>query len=225
MKTRILIASLLLTGILWARNKATERVDRAARVLSEIMGIKDKSIPQELLSKAHCVGVIPGMKRAGFGLGGKYGIGVMSCRGKGGKGWTGPSTVRVEGGSIGLQIGATSSDIVLLLMNERGKEKLISSKFTLGGDASVAAGPVGRTAQAQTDVQMRAEILAYSRSRGLFAGVSLEGATLRPDHKANMKIYGRDISPKQILMAEIPAPESSQRFVNTLNKYSSREHQ
>ena len=225
MKTRILIASLLLTGILWARNKATERVDRAARVLSEIMGIKDKSIPQELLSKAHCVGVIPGLKRAGFGLGGKYGVGVMACRGKGGKGWTGPSTVRVEGGSIGLQIGGTSSDIVLLMMNERGKEKLISSKFTLGGDASVAAGPVGRTAQAQTDVQMRAEILAYSRSRGLFAGVSVEGATLRPDHKANMKIYGRDISPKQILMAEIPAPESSQRFVNTLNKYSSSEHQ
>ena len=225
MKTRILIASLLLTGILWARNKATERVDRAARVLSEIMGIKDKSIPQELLSKAHCVGVIPGLKRAGFGLGGKYGVGVMACRGKGGKGWTGPSTVRVEGGSIGLQIGGTSSDIVLLMMNERGKEKLISSKFTLGGDASVAAGPVGRTAQAQTDLQMRAEILAYSRSRGLFAGVSVEGATLRPDHKANMKIYGRDISPKQILLGEIPAPESSQRFVNTLNKYSSREHQ
>jgi len=225
MKTRILVVSLLVTGILWAGNKATERVDRAARVLGEIMEIKDKSIPRELLSKAHCVGVIPGLKRVGFGFGGKYGIGVMSCRGEGGKGWTGPSTVRVEGGSFGLQIGGSSSDVVLLMMNERGKKKLIQSKFTLGGDASVAAGPVGRTAQAQTDAQMRAEILAYSRSRGLFAGVSVEGATLRPDHNANMKIYGRDISPRKILMGEISAPESSQRLIGMLNKYSSSEHE
>ena len=224
MKTRILVSCLLATGILWADNKATQRVDRAARVLGEIMEIKDKSIPRELLSKAHCVGVIPGLKRAGFGFGGKYGVGVMSCRGKDGKGWSGPSTVRVEGGSFGLQIGGSSSDVVLLMMNERGKKKLIQSKFTLGGDASVAAGPVGRTAQAQTDAQMRAEILAYSRSRGIFAGVSVEGATLRPDHDANRKIYGRDILPRQILMAEIPAPASSQRFISTLNKYSGSEH-
>ena len=224
MKTRILVSCLLGTGILWADNKATQRVDRAARVLGEIMEIKDKSIPRELLGKAHCVGVIPGLKRAGFGFGAKYGIGVMSCRGKNGKGWSGPSTVRVEGGSFGLQIGGSSSDVVLLMMNERGKKKLIQSKFTLGGDASVAAGPVGRTAQAQTDVRMRAEILAYSRSRGIFAGVSVEGATLRPDHDANRKIYGRDILPRQILMAEIPAPASSQRFISTLNKYSGSEH-
>ena len=224
MKTRILISCLLVTGILWANNKATQRVDRAARVLSEIMEIKEKSIPRELLSKAHCVGVIPGLKRAGFGFGGKYGIGVMSCRGKDGKGWSGPSTVRVEGGSFGLQIGGSSSDVVLLMMNERGKKKLIQSKFTLGGDASVAAGPVGRSAQAQTDAQMRAEILAYSRSRGIFAGVSVEGATLRPDHDANRKIYGRDISPRQILMAEVPAPVSCQRLIGTLTKYSGSEH-
>ena len=224
MKTRILVSCLFVTGILWAGNKATQRVDRAARVLGEIMEIKDKSIPRELLSKAHCVAVIPGLKRAGFGFGGKYGIGVMSCRGKDGKGWSGPSTVRVEGGSFGLQIGGSSSDVVLLMMNEGGKKKLIQSKFTLGGDASVAAGPVGRTAQAQTDAQMRAEILAYSRSRGIFAGVSIEGATLRPDHDANRKIYGRDISARQILMAEIPAPESCQRLIATLTKYSGSEH-
>ena len=224
MKTRILVSCLFVTGILWAGNKATQRVDRAARVLGEIMEIKDKSIPRELLSKAHCVAVIPGLKRAGFGFGGKYGIGVMSCRGKDGKGWSGPSTVRVEGGSFGLQIGGSSSDVVLLMMNEWGKKKLIQSKFTLGGDASVAAGPVGRTAQAQTDAQMRAEILAYSRSRGIFAGVSIEGATLRPDHDANRKIYGRDISARQILMAEIPAPESCQRLIATLTKYSGSEH-
>ena len=224
MKTRLLVACLLVTGILWASNKATRRVDRAARVLGEIMEIKDKSIPRELLAKAHCVAVIPGLKRIGFGFGGKYGIGVMSCRGKDGKGWSGPSTVRVEGGSFGLQIGGSSSDIVLLVMNERGKEKLIQSKFTLGADASVAAGPLGRTAQAQTDVQMRAEILAYSRSRGIFAGVSVEGATLRPDHDANRKIYGRDVLPRQILMAEIPAPASCQRFISMLTKYSGSEH-
>ena len=224
MKTRLLVACLLVTGILWAGNKATRRVDRAARVLGEIMEIKDKSIPRELLAKAHCVAVIPGLKRIGFGFGGKYGIGVMSCRGKDGKGWSGPSTVRVEGGSFGLQIGGSSSDIVLLVMNERGKEKLIQSKFTLGADASVAAGPLGRTAQAQTDVQMRAEILAYSRSRGIFAGVSVEGATLRPDHDANRKIYGRDVLPRQILMAEIPAPASCQRFISMLTKYSGSEH-
>ena len=224
MKTRILVSCLFVTGILWAGNKATQRVDRAARVLGEIMEIKDKSIPRELLSKAHCVAVIPGLKRASFGFGGKYGIGLMSCRGKDGKGWSGPSTVRVEGGSFGLQIGGSSSDVVLLMMNEGGKKKLIQSKFTLGGDASVAAGPVGRSAQAQTDAQMRAEILAYSRSRGIFAGVSIEGATLRPDHDANRKIYGRDISARQILMAEIPAPASCQRLIATLTKYSGSEH-
>lgn len=210
---------------LQAANKAVQRADRAARVLSEVMESKDKSIPQALLPKAHCVAIIPGMKKVGFGLGGKYGKGVISCRAKGGKGWTGPSTVKIEGGSIGLQIGGSSTDVVLLVMNERGKEKLLSSKFTLGADASVAGGPVGRTAQAQTDAQMHAEILSYSRSRGVFAGVSVEGATLRPDREADMRIYGHEVSPKQILFGEIPPPASTVRLTNTLNKYSSSEHQ
>ena len=209
---------------LQAANKAVKRADRAARVLSEAMEAKDRAIPQELLSKAHCVAIIPGMKKVGFGLGGKYGKGVLNCRGKDGRGWTGPSTVQVEGGSVGFQIGGSSTDIVLLILNERGKEKLLSSKFTLGADASVAGGPVGRTAQVQTDVQMRAEILSYSRSRGIFAGVSVEGATLRPDRQADRKIYGQEVSPRQILLGEIPPPPSTRKLTDTLNKYSSAEH-
>ena len=211
-------------AVLPAANKAVQRADRAARVLSEAMDTKDHVIPQDLLSRAHCVAIIPGMKKAGFGLGAKYGKGVITCRGKGGKGWTGPSTVKIEGGSIGLQIGGSSTDVVLLVMNERGKNKLLSSKFTLGADAAVAAGPVGRSAQAQTDAQMHAEILSYSRSRGVFAGISLEGATLRPDRDADTKIHGREVSPKQILMGEIPPPASTSRLTNMLNKYSSSEH-
>lgn len=209
---------------LLSANKAVKRAEHAARVLSEVMEAKDKAIPQELLSRSHCVAIIPGMKKVGFGFGGKYGRGVLNCRGKEGKGWTGPSAIRVEGGSFGFQIGGSSTDVVLLILNEHGKHKLLSSKFTLGADASVAGGPVGRTAQAQTDVQMRAEILSYSRSRGVFAGVSVEGATLRPDSQANMKIYGRKVSAKQVLLGEVPSPPSTEKLTTTLNKYSSSEH-
>lgn len=224
MTRRLVILLSIAVGILGAADEAVERIDRSARVLSEIMDTTDKAIPQELLTKAHCVAVIPGMKKAGFGFGGKYGKGVLVCRGKGRTGWTGPSTVRIEGGSFGLQIGGSSTDVVLLVMNERGKEKLIESKFTLGADAAVAAGPVGRTAQAQTDAQLHAEILSYSRSRGVFAGVSVQGATLRPADKDNRRIYGRDVSPRQILMGEVPAPASAGYLIETLNKYSASEH-
>ena len=225
MKVRVSILLILTVVSLAARkNKAVERCDKAARVLDEIMGARDGAIPQDLLGKAQCVAIIPGVKKAGLGFGGKYGKGVLNCRGKDNKGWTGPSTVRIEGGSFGLQIGGSSTDVVLLVMNERGAEKLIQSKFTLGADAAVAGGPVGRTATAQTDAQMHAEILSYSRSRGVFAGISLEGATLRPDHDANFKIYGRDVEPKQILSGEIPAPESTRNLLATLSKYSSTKH-
>ncbi len=225
MKVRVSILLILtVVGLAARKNKAVERCDNAARVLDEIMGARDGAIPQDLLGKAQCVAIIPGVKKAGLGFGGKYGKGVLNCRGKGNKGWTGPSTVRIEGGSFGLQIGASSTDVVLLVMNERGAEKLIQSKFTLGADAAVAGGPVGRTATAQTDAQMHAEILSYSRSRGVFAGVSLEGATLRPDHDANLKIYGKDVEPKRILSGEIPAPESTRNLLATLSKYSSTKH-
>jgi lipid-binding SYLF domain-containing protein len=214
----------LATALLSAAGEADKRLDAAAVVLQEIMGTSDKAIPQELLSKAHCAAIIPGVKKGGFIIGARFGKGAILCRGAAGKGWTGPSTVRIEGGSIGLQIGGSETDFVLLVMNEKGKDKLLASKFTLGGDAAVAGGPVGRSAQAQTDAQMRAEILSYSRSRGVFAGVSLEGATLRPDHDDNKEIYGQEVEPKRILNGEISPPASAQKLIDTLNKYSSAEH-
>jgi lipid-binding SYLF domain-containing protein len=219
-----LLVAFAAAGALKAASEAVERQDTAAQVLEEVMGTPEKGIPLDLISKAHCVAIVPGVKKAGLIFAGRYGKGVVSCRGKNRKGWTGPSTVRIEGGSVGLQIGGSSTDFVLLVMNERGAEKLIESKFTLGADASVAGGPVGRTAQAQTDAQMHAHILSYSRSRGAFAGISLDGSTLRPDDDDNREIYGKDVIPKQILGGEVSAPASSKRLIDTLTKYSSAEH-
>jgi len=223
--TTLLLALLLsLPGSLAAADKAIERMDNAAEVLDEIMASGDRSIPSDLLNKAHCVVIVPGLKKGGFIFSGKYGKGVFSCRGAEGKGWTAPATIRIEGGGFGLQIGGSSSDVILLVMNEKGKNKLVSSKFTVGADAAAAAGPVGRTAQAQTDAQMRAEILSYSRSRGVFAGVSLEGATLRPDNEDNKKIYGSEIAVRDVVNGDIPAPASAKLLLDTLTKYSSEEH-
>ena len=224
----LILAVLFASSAPAASGDAVERCLRASRMLDEIMSTADTALPQELLKKAHCVALIPGVKKIGFGFGGKYGKGVLSCRvadgrGEGSTGWSGPSTVRIEGGSFGLQIGASSTDVILLLMNESGLKKLLSSKFTLGADAGVAAGPVGRTAQAQTDAQMSAKILSYSRSRGLFAGVSLEGSTLRPDHDANEQIYGRKVSPLQIVTGQTPTPEIVAALPANLAKYSRME--
>lgn len=221
---RMLLVFFAAVGLLTAASEAVERCGKAAEVLDEVMGTPEQSIPSELLSKAHCVAIVPGMKKVGLGLGGKYGKGLLSCRAADKKGWSGPTTVRIEGGSIGFQIGGSSTDIVLLVMNESGKKKLLSSKATLGADASVAGGPVGRTAAAQTDLQMTAEILSYSRSRGLFAGVSLEGASLRPAHDDNKRIYGRDVTPKQILDGEVEPPAEVEVLARTLAKYSTHEH-
>ena len=204
-------------------NKAAQRVAEAARVVDEIMAAPDKGIPEELLSNAHCVAVIPSMKQGGFIFGARYGKGVMTCRNPQGSGWTGPSTVRLEGGSFGLQIGGSATDVVLLVMNERGSEKLMQSKFTLGADASVAAGPVGRMAQAETDALMHAKILAYSRSRGVFAGLTLNGATLRPDNDDNRDLYGRRVEHAAILQGSVATPASGEVLGATLNKYSTRE--
>jgi SH3 domain-containing YSC84-like protein 1 len=219
----VLLTAFAVSG-LCAENDAIERCLTAAQVLDEVMSIPDRGIPNEFINKAHCIAIVPSMKKAGFIVAGRYGVGVISCRGKAGKGWTAPSTVRIEGGSFGLQAGGSATDVVLLVMNERGKEKLLQSKFTLGADAAVAGGPVGRSAQAQTDAMMHAEILSYSRARGVFAGISLEGATLRPDHEADRKIYGREFTPQQILNGEIPPPAAVKPLVTTLSKYSSSEH-
>jgi lipid-binding SYLF domain-containing protein len=187
------------------------------------MGTPEKGIPRDLLSKAHCVVIVPDAKRAGFIVGGQYGVGVASCRQPSGSGWTGPSTIKIEGGSFGLQIGGGETDLVMLVMNETGANKLMKSEFTLGGEAAAMAGPVGRTATAETDAYLRAEILSYSRSRGLFAGVALKGSTLRSEDDSNEKIYGKKVKHEDILHGRVPAPATAQSLLSTLNKYSTVE--
>lgn len=210
------------TAALFGQSAAANRLEDAATVFSEIMDASDKAIPQELLDRAHCIVVVPGLKKGAFIFGAKYGRGFLSCRKKSGVGWTGPGAVRVEGGSFGFQIGGSETDVIMLVMNERGAQRLLSSKFTVGGDASVAAGPVGRTATAQTDAYMTAEILSWSRSRGVFAGVALNGATLRPDRDTNREMYGKDLDNKQIVTQELAPPKMAERLISLFNKYSSR---
>jgi lipid-binding SYLF domain-containing protein len=200
--------------------KVDDRLDASAETLHDLMRAADKGIPQDLVDKARCVVVVPGMKKAGFIFGAKYGRGFAVCRQHGGMGWTAPASMRVEGGSVGFQIGLSDTDIVLLVMNDGGMRHLLSDKFTLGGEATVAAGPVGRDAAAQTDAMMHAEMLSYSRSHGLFAGISLEGATLRPDGDSNRELYGRDVTNREILSGEIKTPMVAERFEHALNRDS-----
>jgi lipid-binding SYLF domain-containing protein len=222
MKYRILFFSALVASHAWAGPKAAERLNDAAAVFEQVMEIKERAIPQGLLDKSHCVIVVPGVLRAAFGFGGKYGRGYMACRKAGGLGWSAPAGVRIEGGSFGLQIGGSQTDVIMLVMNENGAEKLLKSKVTLGADAAAAAGPVGRSASAETDALMRAEILTWSRSRGLFAGISLQGATLRQDSRANEEVYGKVVSNAEIVHGKVTAPSSAARLLGLLNKYSSR---
>src|SRR5882724_9046792 len=190
----------LTAGLLSAHEESVAtRLKISSDVLTEIMNAPDSAIPQELLEKSQCIVIVPGLKKAAFIVGGKYGRGFISCRSNAGPGWSSPAGVKVEGGSFGFQIGGSETDAIMLVMNKRGAEKLLQSKFTLGGDASVAAGPVGRTASANTDAKMQAEILTYSRARGVFAGIALDGATLRPDHESNAELYGGKLTNRQIL--------------------------
>ena len=212
----------LSSGLLFAAEDAPKRLDAAADVMTEIMAAPDKGIPQDLLEKAECIVIVPGLKKGAFIIGAKYGKGFMSCRKASGVGWSAPASIRVEGGSFGFQIGGSETDVVLLVMNQGGVKKLLSSKFTVGGDASAAAGPVGRTSSAATDAQMHAEILTYSRARGLFAGVSLEGATLRPDDDWNKELYGSAKTNSDIVLGDTKAPASASRLLSIINKYSSR---
>src|SRR5450631_196785 len=198
--------------------KVDDRLDASAEALTDMMRAADKGIPQDLLDKAHCVVVVPGMKKAGFIFGAKYGRGFAVCRRAGGSGWSAPAAMRVEGGSVGFQIGASETDIVLLVMNDGGMKHLLSDKFTIGGEATAAAGPVGRDASAQTDVLMHAEMLSYSRSRGLFAGISLEGATLRQDEEANSGLYGRAATNREILTGDFKTPAAGAKFEHALRR-------
>jgi lipid-binding SYLF domain-containing protein len=213
-----LIASLATGVILGKGGEPDKRLQDAAAVVNEMMGMPDKGVPQSVLDKAQCIVVIPGLKKAAFIVGGQYGRGYASCR-KSGGGWGAPGSVKMEGGSFGLQLGGQSTDVILLVMDQRGMDKLLSDKFTIGADAAAAAGPVGRDAKADTDIQLHAQILSYARSRGAYAGLSLEGATLRPDNEENKKLYGREISNKDILTrGDVSAPESTRPFLHALNR-------
>ncbi len=203
------LIGLVMVAPLFAQHDVDEHyakwVRESGNTLREIMDAGDRGIPEDLMRRAQCVGVIPNLKRAGFIVGAKYGKGVLTCRLPDG-GWSAPSIVRIEGGSIGLQIGVGETDVVFAVMNRSGEEKLMRDKFTVGADASVMAGPVGRSSQAETDAMLHAEMLAWSRSRGLFGGISLEGATLRPDTDDNAKLYGRPVSQREILNGEARVP-------------------
>jgi lipid-binding SYLF domain-containing protein len=219
----ILAATLAIVPLLAKDNEGVKRLNEAAAVFSEVMAAPDKGIPEDMLANSHCIVIVPSLKTAAFLVGGKYGKGYLSCRNKNGVGWSAPGTVRIEGGSVGFQIGGSTTDLIMLVMSERGADKLLASKFTLGAEGSVAAGPVGRTATAQTDAQMHAEILSWSRSQGLFAGLALEGATLRQDLDDNASLYGRKLENREIVTTSVRTPKAAMRLITLLNKYSARE--
>src|SRR5580698_2013027 len=222
---RFCLGLLLLAVVAWpalGQDKEQDRVENAGKVAQEIMNIPD-DIPQSVIDKADCVVVLPSVVKFAIGIGGSYGRGVMTCRsGKTFQGpWSAPTMMALEGGSFGLQLGGQATDFVLLLMTPRSADNILTSKVKIGGDASAAAGPVGRNASAETDVTLRAEILSYSRARGLFAGVSLAGSTLRPDNDANKNLYGKEVNAKAIVFDKIvPAPPSAKLLLRTLNRKS-----
>jgi len=220
MRILALSASVVLAASVLAAETAQERLADSARVFSEVMRTPDKGIPQDLLGKAQCVVIIPGMKKAAFVVGAEYGRGFAECRHEDGKGWGAPAAVRMEGGSFGFQIGASDTDVILLVMNRHGMVRLTEDKVQLGADASVAAGPVGRTTSAATDASMTAEMLSWSRTKGLFAGISLNGATLRPDADRNLEIYGTKMSNKDVLMGSMAPPEAARPLIRELDRYS-----
>ncbi len=221
---RFLLSLALGAGVVTASAAATKSAQRladAATVFTEIMDTPDRAIPQDLIERAQCVAIVPGLKKAAFGFGGKFGRGFVVCRNSG-AGWGAPAAIRVEGGSAGFQIGVSSSDVVMLVMNKRGMEKLLGSRFTIGADAQAAAGPVGREATAATDVLLSAEILSWSRSRGAFAGVSLDGATLRQDADENKEIYGKPLENRDLIGKDVEIPPAAAALIAALNKRSMR---
>ena len=208
--------------LLAAASDAPQRLQASAEAFKEIMGTPDKAIPQDLLNKAQCIVIVPDMKKGGFIVGAKYGRGFFSCRKKSGVGWSAPGSVRIEGGSVGFQAGGSEMDLFMLVMNDRGAERLLGDKFTLGADATAAAGPVGRQTEAQTDARLTAEILTWSRARGLFAGIALNGSTLREDDDWNLELYGKKLTNKEIVMGNTRAPKAAGPLLAELDRYSSR---
>ncbi len=197
-----------------------KRIEAAATTLVEIQHAKDGGIPQDLLEKAHCVGIIPAAKRAGFLVGGQYGKGILTCRIHGTNRWSAPDMIVLEGGSFGLQIGAGETDIVMAVMNDNAERRMRNSKVEIGGDVMAAAGPLGRSVSADTNATMRAEILTWSRARGVFAGVDLKGASLRPDNDDNAALYGRTVTPDEILSGKVPHPAQARALYAELERYA-----
>jgi lipid-binding SYLF domain-containing protein len=200
------------------RSSVLERIRNSQEVFHELMQAPDKAIPRELLESAKCAAIVPGEKKAAFIAGGSYGRGVAMCRNE--NGWSGPVFLTIAGGSFGFQIGGTSTDIVLVFRNRDGFQRLLSDKFKIGGDATAAVGPVGRTAAAATDLEMHAEILTYSRSRGIFAGVSLDGSVVAPDHEADEELYGKNVDPESVLYGKVPVPDPAQPLVAEIARYT-----
>jgi SH3 domain-containing YSC84-like protein 1 len=222
---RIALCVAVLLGFVnlaWSENREDEvkRVNASADVLNDIMGAPDKGIPQDLLESAYCLGVVPSLKKGGFVFGAEYGKGFATCRTA--TGWSAPAPFKVVGGSWGLQIGGEAVDLVMLIMNKDGMEKLLSSKFKLGADASVAAGPVGRHAEGETDWKMRAEVLTYSRARGVFAGLTVNGAVIEQDKEATYDFYGHQTSFRDILQGRVAAPSGSESFLAAVRKFSAK---
>jgi len=213
-KVMLFLAMLSLGTLCWAdsaREDATDRLENATKVLHEIMGMPDKGIPEEVLEHAKCVAVIPHMVKGGFIFGGKGGKGVATCRTA--DGWSAPAFITISGGNWGLQIGVEAVDLVMIIQNEKGMQKLLSSNFHVGADASAAAGPVGRHAEAGTNWKMDTEILTYSRAKGIFAGLTLEGASIRQDSDSRHAMYGRNVTTRALLLGKVPAPASAQPFL------------
>ena len=221
--TVVLAVLMCVSSVTLLAGTAAERLGESAAVLKEVMDAPDQGIPEDLLKSAYCVVIVPGVKQVALGIGGKYGRGFAVCRNSAGATWGPPAAVRMEGGSFGFQIGVSETDVVMLVMDQRGMNRILSSKFTLGGAAEVAAGPVGRSTTAQTDATMRAKILSYSRSRGAFAGVALTGATLRQDLDENREMYSRQIENKAILKSGLKTPVGAEELIALLNKYSRKE--
>jgi lipid-binding SYLF domain-containing protein len=207
---------------LLAQKDAEARLKASTEDLQEMMNASDKGIPQDLIAKASCVVVVPNQKSGGFIVGGQYGKGFFTCRKPSGVGWSAPGALRISGGKFGFLIGAKETDVIMLVMNQTGMDHLLSSKFKIGGEAAAAAGPVGRDSTAMTDAQLHAQILTYSRSRGVFAGLDLAGDVVTEDDEANRELYGKDISNKEILNSKVPVPAVAQPLIHTLDRISSR---
>jgi SH3 domain-containing YSC84-like protein 1 len=219
--TGVLLA-VLLSAPAFAQKTAAERLKAATEDLNELMSASDKGIPRDLLSKASCVVVVPNLKKGGFIVGGQYGKGFFSCRKPSGVGWSAPGALRISGGKFGLLIGGAETDVLMLVMNQNGMKHLLSDKFQMGGEASAAAGPVGRDSSAMTDAAMHAEILTYSRSRGIYGGLDLSGSAVTDDKDANKELYGTPYDNKQLFETKPPIPAEAQTFIHTLNRLSSR---